>query len=127
MDVVTDRSAEGVKTLVLVEHEPVTDDAPPSPWRSFGAHLMAKKGGYVSHALFSGARWLPVVRAAGATPPRAPALGRPHDFDWDRHAQGWDQFLIRDIDVDARHDYFGAHADEARLSARVGHWRLYRR
>ncbi len=125
-DLVTDRSAQGVKTLVLVEHDPVADDAPPSPWRSFGVHLMAKKGGYVSHAFFSGARWLPVVRADGVAPPRAPALGRPHDFDWDRHAEGWDQFLIREA-VAPTESWFGEHRADVQLVFGAGKWRLYRR
>jgi len=124
-EVVTARSDDGVKTLVLVEHDPVADDAPPSPWRSFGGHLMAEHGGYVSHAFFAGARWLPIVRADGASPPRAPPLGRPHEFDWDRHADGWDQFLIRDIPPD--HDWFGEHRGDVELVLGASKWSLYRR
>jgi hypothetical protein len=120
-------SAPRAKTLALVEHAPAVANAPASPWRAFPVHLMVERGGYVSHAFFDAARWLPVRRADDAAPPRAPRPGHAREFDWARHAPGWDQFLIRDLDPTAPHDYFGGRVDQVELIVRAGRWRLYRR
>lgn len=131
---VADRSAAEVRTLALIEHEPVRDRQPASPWRHFGAYLVVDHAGFVSHLPMSRARagnagvLVPVKRATDSPPlPKQPAQGYPRTFRWELHAEGWDQFLIRDRDPAEPWDYFGDHADQVVLVAKQGRWRLYRR
>jgi hypothetical protein len=122
-----DASQAGAYTLMLVEQPPAPEDAPASPWRSAGAYLMAEKGGHTSHAFFARGGWLPIRRAPDVAVPRAPLPGDPRGFSWERHAAGWDQFLIRDADVGARYDYFAGHGEAVELVIESGRWRLYQR
>jgi hypothetical protein len=123
------------RTLALIEQPPTRDNQPASPWRHFGAYLVADRGGYVSHLpLGEGAAgmgrmgaWLPVRRAPGAPRLPAPPPGEPRTFSWDDHAAAWDQILIRDADPTRPFDYFAGHADDVELLARAGRWRLYSR
>ena len=131
---VVSESRTGVSTLGLIEQPATVDREPASPWRHFAAYVLVQRGGYVSSLPFAApvagnAGIISPVRLAGDAPPlqRAPPLGRSRSFDWATHGPGWDQFLIRDRDVDHRFDYFGEHSGEVELVARAGRWRLYRR
>lgn len=131
---VIERSADGVRTLGLVEQPPAVDRVPPSSFRHATAWLVAERGGVASHLAIAEPRGLntgqhiPVHAAPGAPPlPAAPAPGRPHAFRWDEHAAGWQQFLVRDDDPAHPHAYFAGHEAEVELVARAGRWRLFRR
>jgi len=128
------RSAPSARTLGLIEQRAAVDREPPDSFRSATGWVVAERGGFASHlpidesgGLNSG-QHIPVRRAAGAPPmPLAPPIWRPHAFDWARHAAGWTQFLIRDLDPAHPRDYFAGHASEVVPVARAGRWRLFRR
>ena len=119
------------KTLALIEQPQARDREPAGPFRNFGAHLLALRGGYVSHLPMATGYTgiLTPVNRAPDSPPLLPQThpGTPRTFDWDTHAAPWDQFLIRDLDANARFDYFRDHASEVELIAQQGRWRLYER
>jgi hypothetical protein len=102
---------------------------PAGPFRHFGAWLVVDRGGFVSHLpMTSGytGELTPVRRARTAPAiPRAPQQGWPRTFDWSRHAPGWDQFLVRDLDPAHPFGYFRGHEHDVALLARHGRWRLY--
>ncbi|HUH01265.1 MAG TPA: hypothetical protein VML75_04670 [Kofleriaceae bacterium] len=131
---VIEASEPEVKTLGLIDQPWARWREPPSPWRHAPAWLLAERGGYVSNLIFAApasgnAGVIVPVRTRAHAPPRpaSPPAGRAYWFDWEQHASGWDQFLIRDRDVDRRHDYFAGHAGEVALVIQQGRWRLYRR
>jgi len=131
---VAKQSASNVRTLALIEHEPTRERYPASPWRHFGAYILVDHGGFVSHLPMSrpfagnAGALVPVKRAIDSPRlPKQPRQGFPRSFDWQAHARGWDQFLIRDLDPDAPWDYFRRNAKHVKLVARRGRWRLYRR
>jgi hypothetical protein len=130
---VIEASAPGKRTLSLIETEPARERRPAPAMRHAGAWLFVERGGYVSHLPFAGSQLdaghLVPARLARDAPdrPAAPVQGRPRSFSWSRHAAGWEQFLIRDLDPEQPFDYFRGHADEVELVAKVGHFRLYRR
>ncbi len=131
---VIERSAPSARTLGLIEQRPTVDREPPDPFRNAAAWIVAERGGFASHmpiaqrnGLNTG-QHIPVRLAADA--PRAPVgppLGFARAFRWERHAAGWDQFLIRDLDPARPRDYFAGHAAEVETVARAGRWRLVRR
>jgi hypothetical protein len=123
-----------VRTLALIEQPRTRPRTPASPWRHAAAYVIVDHGGFVSHLPMSrpyagnAGAVVPVRRAIDSPPlPREPRQGYPRTFDWDTHAAGWDQFLIRDSNPDQPWDYFGKHAKDVELIARRGRWRLYRR
>lgn len=127
-------SADGVRTLTLVEQEPTRERRPAGHWRHFGAYVLVDHGGFVSYLPMSQPRvgnagiLVPVNRAPDSPPlPRSPPQGYPRSFSWELYGAGWDQFLIRDADPQHRWDYFRSHAAGVELVARRGRWRLYRR
>jgi hypothetical protein len=131
---VLEASAPEVKTLGLIEQPWAHWREPPSPWRHAPAWLLAERGGYVSNLTFAApgsgnAGVIVPVRTRDDAPlrPASPPAGRAYWFDWEQHAAGWDQFLIRDRDPDRRYDYFVGHAGEVALVIEQGRWRLYRR
>jgi hypothetical protein len=128
------RSAPSVRTLGLIEQPRTQDRAPPHRFRNATGWLVAERGGFASHlpiaardGLNSG-QHIPVRPADDAPPaPAGPPLGFARAFRWQRHAAGWDQFLLRDLDPARPHDYFAGHAAEVETVARAGRWRLVRR
>ena len=128
---VTSASASRVRTLSLVEMPPTKDREPASPFRHFASYLFVERGGFISNLPmttgYTGA--LTPVRLAQDAPPAPTAvpLGWSRSFVWQDDANGWDQFIIRDLDPEHPFDYFREHADEVELLARSGRWRLYTR
>jgi len=131
---VIERSAPAARTLGLIAQRPTVDREPPDPFRNAAAWIVAERGGFASHmpiaqrnGLNTG-QHIPVRLAADAPPaPVGPPLGFARAFRWERHAAGWDQFLIRDLDPARPRDYFAGHAAEVETVARAGRWRLVRR
>jgi len=131
---VIERSPPRARTLGLIEQRPAIDRVPPDWFRNATGWLVAERGGFASHlpmaqrgGLNSG-QHIPVRLAPGAPPaPSSPPLGFARAFRWERHAAGWDQFLIRDLDPARPRDYFAGHAAEVDTIARAGRWRLVRR
>ena len=126
-------SAPRARTLALIEQPPTEDRAPAGPWRHAADYLMVEQGGVVSNLPFLGSSagnagvLVPVRRAASAPPmPAAPGPGQPRTFDWERHAAGWDQIVIRDLDPAEPWPYFAGHEDGVELISRAGRWRLFR-
>jgi hypothetical protein len=122
---VVERADEGARTLVLIEQEPAPDRAPAQPLRHFGAYLMAAKGGIVSNIprWAASQAWVPVRLVTEL--PGAPPPGYSRSFRFDKHGDGWDQFLVYDRDPAKRFEYFqGA---PVTLVVESQRWRLYRR
>jgi hypothetical protein len=131
---VIERSPSAPRTLGLIEQRPAVDRDPPDPFRNAVAWMMAERGGFASHlpmlqrSVVESRELIPVHLAEGAAPvPPAPPLGFARAFRWERHAAGWDQFLIRDLDPARPRDYFTGHAAEVETVVRAGRWRLVRR
>lgn len=123
-------SAPQVNTLALIEQPQVRDRHPPEPFRNFGAHLVAERGGWTSHLSLGqsgGGFIVPVSRPADAPALlAAPMPGWARTFDWATFGAGWDQILIRDADPAQPWDYFREYAGRVELVRRSGRWRLYR-
>jgi hypothetical protein len=130
---VVEAGASRTTTLALIEQPPHSDHGPRSPFRHFSSYAIVERDGYSSHlphaerGTGNAGKLIPVVVAADAPDLAVPQLGYSRTFDWTKHSDGWNQFLIRDIDTEQRFDYFREHSSEVELLSQHGRWRLYRR